>query len=643
MASAAPPREDLTRCGICKEIINQPKALSCLHTFCLECLREWSQHDKEYVTCPVLSCKKTTPMPSDGVGGLPGNVFVASLIENSPTRNKKIPCACCEETDNVVLAKCLDCNGFLCQVGVDMHKTPLLRSHQMIKLEDIATGKVDIKRLSGKKEPTCSKHKGQALWFFCETCQILICRDCTVVNHRNPGHEYVELESVVAGHREKLERLVKENEVIKAEVEKSINETIDVEEEISVHMKVISEEIDQITEQFKRHVDEVCRAEKARLAKEQADFESKASKELESVKESLGSQKEALRTGLNMTNQVLNAGSDYDIASVYQQFSSVLETNSQIKPTKLSRETTSPLEFSVNRIVNDLKVIGDLRQRFPFTACIFEGRFGNEDTAKEPGKLSSVRGIATTCEGDIAIAHSSSNTPVKVYSISGKYKFSLDKQSVKASDVATSTDGRFFVTTNKNKYVTVYAPDGHYQSQIAAVSPSGVPSDTEETQLKGIAVNSYKSQVVIGEINKKYISIHGMNGAHCCSVPLIVAPHYIATTRQGSIIVSPNEAEQGVQILDCIGTLLHTINAPAEGVSKWHPVGVCCNSDDDIFVFNRGSTVGIYRFSTSGSYLGCINKDIKYEYMYGGLTFSQDGEKLLVADGGSHVHMFRRE
>ena len=121
MATANPsfsPPKDLTRCGICNDIINEPKTLHCLHTFCLECMREWSKPSRESVTdpiddckeewnpewstesspecstdwnqgwskpqsvtCPIVDCKKTTPMPASGVDGLPGNVFVSSLIE----------------------------------------------------------------------------------------------------------------------------------------------------------------------------------------------------------------------------------------------------------------------------------------------------------------------------------------------------------------------------------------------------------------------------------------------------------------------------------------------------------------------------------------------------------------------------------
>ena len=82
MATAA---EDLTKCGICKETITEPKALPCLHTFCLVCLKEWTQHgdtapsSSDMIACPA--CKKAFSLPDGGVEGLPGNVSATSLME----------------------------------------------------------------------------------------------------------------------------------------------------------------------------------------------------------------------------------------------------------------------------------------------------------------------------------------------------------------------------------------------------------------------------------------------------------------------------------------------------------------------------------------------------------------------------------
>ena len=200
------------------------------------------------------------------------------------------------------------------------------------------------------------------------------------------------------------------------------------------------------------------------------------------------------------------------------------------------------------------------------------------------------------------------------------------------------------MTTDTNKYVTIFGSDGRFESKFAAVSPSGVPSDHETSLLRGIVANNgIIERIIVGEITNKYISIHDANGMHRYSIPISVAPNYLAITRRtGHIIVSPNAENQDVQILDISGLLLHTINAPRD-VSKWYPVGVCCSSRDDIFVFNRGSPIGIYRFSSSGNYLGCINQTSDYAYMRGGLTFSHDEEKLLVADGGHNVYIFGRK
>ena len=70
---------DLIQCKICCEIIENPKALPCLHTYCLDCLLEWTHGTAAKIICP--ECKESFVLPTQGVLGLPSNFFVAKLRE----------------------------------------------------------------------------------------------------------------------------------------------------------------------------------------------------------------------------------------------------------------------------------------------------------------------------------------------------------------------------------------------------------------------------------------------------------------------------------------------------------------------------------------------------------------------------------
>ena len=132
-----------------------------------------------------------------------------------------------------------------------------------------------------------------------------------------------------------------------------------------------------------------------------------------------------------------------------------------------------------------------------------------------------------------------------------------------------------------------------------------------------LTINCFKDQIYIGAIEKKYISIYTLNSDHLKTIPVKVKPYFIANTQVGNIIVSPNTQGQGVQVIAPDGELLHTIDA-LKGVSTWRPVGVCCNLFNNIYIFNSGNAVGIYRFKSSGQYVEFVNKDTKYDDMYQG-------------------------
>ena len=208
---------DLTQCGICLLTLQDPKALPCLHSFCVKCLSQWAKY-KPKVTCPL--CMQEYAIPSDGVSGFPTNCFINTLKErheHSRTIHSKdavVPCACCPSLESKVEGYCSSCGGFICGGCVGSHSNiRMLSNHKIIPYADLQSGKIDIKNLHQKKY--CTIHEGQVMWFFCETCGELICRDCTVVDHPAASHTLVNLDNATKGQRTEIEQLARSCEEIK--------------------------------------------------------------------------------------------------------------------------------------------------------------------------------------------------------------------------------------------------------------------------------------------------------------------------------------------------------------------------------------------------------------------------------------------
>ena len=73
-------------CGLCRNYFgDEPKLLSCLHTYCASCLQSSMPTGSLSVSCHA--CKAQTIVPADGIGGFQTNFYVVALkkiLEESP-------------------------------------------------------------------------------------------------------------------------------------------------------------------------------------------------------------------------------------------------------------------------------------------------------------------------------------------------------------------------------------------------------------------------------------------------------------------------------------------------------------------------------------------------------------------------------
>ncbi|XP_028413369.1 tripartite motif-containing protein 45-like [Dendronephthya gigantea] len=211
MASAScPPLQDkkqnlkrLLECSICLETFDDPRTLSCLHSFCKKCLENFvNGKPRDELNCPV--CRTKFTLNKDGVAGMTRNHFICNMVEMISIRHsdKCVPCSHCEESS---VGRCITCEHFLCEKCVKAHSEYLgFRDHAVLTTEELSKPE---NRLKIKGKSCCKKHPRKKLKLYCETCDQLVCTYCVVFEHFQPKHVCSPLEDIAARKREELKAI----------------------------------------------------------------------------------------------------------------------------------------------------------------------------------------------------------------------------------------------------------------------------------------------------------------------------------------------------------------------------------------------------------------------------------------------------
>ncbi|KAM9501686.1 E3 ubiquitin/ISG15 ligase TRIM25-like [Clarias gariepinus] len=190
---------DQFSCLICLDLLKDPVALLCGHSFCMECINIcWDQEDQRGVyRCP--QCKETfTSRPA-----VSKNTVLAEVVETlkkarlqttPPAQSlagpEVVDCDFCTERKHKAIKSCLVCLASFCETHLQPHyKSPAFKKHKLVEAS---------RRL---QEQICSQHD-KLLEVYCRTDQQCICMLCAMDQHK--GHDTV---SAAAGRAEKQQQL----------------------------------------------------------------------------------------------------------------------------------------------------------------------------------------------------------------------------------------------------------------------------------------------------------------------------------------------------------------------------------------------------------------------------------------------------
>ncbi|MGH0125813.1 UNVERIFIED_CONTAM: hypothetical protein FKN15_060932 [Acipenser sinensis] len=185
-------------CPVCLEILKNPVAIPCGHSYCMGCIKNyWDKTDHTGVySCP--QCRETfTPRPV-----LCKNTMLAEVVErlkktglNPPPAQSyagpgDVPCDFCTGRKLKAVKSCLTCLASYCETHVKSHsEVTTLKKHKLIN----ATGNLE--------KLLCSEHQ-KVLEVFCRTDQTCICLLCADEEHKS--HNTLPAEKERTGKQKQL-------------------------------------------------------------------------------------------------------------------------------------------------------------------------------------------------------------------------------------------------------------------------------------------------------------------------------------------------------------------------------------------------------------------------------------------------------
>ena len=274
-------------CSICLDTYTEPKTISCLHTFCCECLEKHARVSQKHGKFRCPECQAAIDLPEGNrFDRLPNSFFHKSLLSLLAVRQSgepsSITCYHCSAT-NPQMYYCFDCGRFMCPDCFNAHEL-LKNSFQGHKVTPVQDFKAEDYEALLRRQPFCSQefHEREITRFFCSQCQVCICQICIVTDHQN--HKVVLLDK--AAHEEKDNimsgaKLIKKMESELQEVIKQFEETIS---KLESNMETAKRGVKQTAEQMIANIRErerealesleatrVSRLHKINLAKQEVE------------------------------------------------------------------------------------------------------------------------------------------------------------------------------------------------------------------------------------------------------------------------------------------------------------------------------------------------------------------------------------
>ena len=315
--------EDLEKevtCAVCQEHYTDPKILPCLHYYCKQCILRLALRTGKNKPFSCPECRKDTTLPEGGVEELKSAFFINRLksmyVKHKKALSKQAHCEICTNPQALAEAFCQQCDKFACKSCVHMHSVmkAAFDGHKIVSIDQLLKIKAEELVPKNPAHSKCQVH-GKSLKIYCFDCNKLICRDCTVKDHKD--HD-IEFNNVAADNKKKeLMESLKPLREVEDSLSRALEEVSHTEREVEAQGDSVANTIETSFEEL--HT--ILETRKQQLLEEAGRRVREKMEKLKGQEENLSIASAEVRSVIDYTEQCVRLCSDDEVMSMHTEIS----------------------------------------------------------------------------------------------------------------------------------------------------------------------------------------------------------------------------------------------------------------------------------------------------------------------------------
>ena len=596
-------REEVS-CSVCSDLFTDPKHLSCLHSFCLKCLKGWYETcgGGDAIRCP--KCQTFSQVPSSGdLKDLPTSFYLNGLIDVLAIKEcskTQVKCGNCDQKTSVA-SYCFQCCIFYCEeclVGHNImrdkkeHRVLAVKEFQDKDYEDVL-----------KRPIFCSRqgHQKKKLKLFCKECETAVCQTCVMLDHK--VHKLTLIEEEASNQRLEIKTVI---ETQRHNLDEKMNVVAKLDED---NAKVIQQN-ENLKGDVQRFADGLIKTIQAKMQNVIDGIENQTKKSLERLtakRDEIQQQINVIKSSLEEADKLLKRSTTAEVVQLKKTLQTIFQGVDETEPFVHDRSGLQEFVFVENQKMLDVvngEEIGFLEEGYRTKAkeSLAKGKGLKEGTVGRKAQFN----LITRNAGGKKVYNEEDLVTVEI-------KDEQEQECVTEVRIDDNKDGIYNIS---------YFP--RVQGTIKLL-----------VKVNGEHIHGGPFAVIVKPFQVKPVLCLGKQGS---GEGMFQHPYGVAVSDRDEIVVA-DRGNHRVQVFDSNGTFLRFFGREGKNAGEFNfSVGVAINKDRNIFVADRNNH-RIQIFSWEGRHLdsfggkGSLDSQLIYPW---GLSLDSTGN-VIVADKGNKL------